>query len=74
MKSSTTRASRKQLAELPSAVRQQARKQFRLWLGNPQHPSVHYNPVGQYWSARGNREIRALGVRSKKAKASVAKD
>jgi hypothetical protein len=45
-----------------------------LWLGNPQHPSVHYNPVGQYWSARGNREIRALGVRSKKAKASVAKD
>ena len=63
MKSSTTRAFRKQLSELPSAVRQQARKQFRLWLENPQHPSVHFKPVGQYWSARVNREIRALAVR-----------
>jgi hypothetical protein len=63
MKSSTTRGFRKQLSGLPSTVRAQARKQFRLWLGNPQHPSVHFKPVGQYWSARVNREIRALGIR-----------
>ena len=24
---------------------------------------MHYKPVGQYWWARVNREIRALGVR-----------
>ena len=63
MKSSTTRAFRKQLFELPPSIRKQPKKQFRLWVANPQHPSVHFKPVGQYWSARVNRETRALAIR-----------
>jgi hypothetical protein len=63
MKSSTTAGFRRQLAALPAAIRKQARKQFRIWLRNPHHPSLHFKPVGNYWSARVNRDIRVLGVR-----------
>jgi hypothetical protein len=63
MKSLTTAGFRRQLAALPVATRKQARKQFRIWLKNPQHPSLHFKPVGNYWSARVNRDIRVLGVR-----------
>lgn len=63
MKSSTTHAFRKRLAKLPPRVRRQAIKQFRLWLADPSHPSLHFKPVGLYWSARVNREIRVLGIR-----------
>ncbi len=41
-------------------MRRQARKQFRIWLKNPQHPSLHFKPVGSYWSARVNRDIRVI--------------
>jgi hypothetical protein len=63
MKSSTTLAFRKRLAALPTPLQAAARKQFRLWIENPFHPSLHFKPVGRYWSARVNREIRALGLR-----------
>jgi hypothetical protein len=63
MKSSTTAGFRKQLAELPAPIRKQAKKQFLIWFRNPNHPSVHFKPVGSYWSARVNRDIRVLGVR-----------
>jgi hypothetical protein len=63
MKSSTTAAFSRQLAALPDPVRRQAWKQFRIWLKNPQHPSLHFKPVGSYWSARVNRDIRVLGIR-----------
>jgi hypothetical protein len=63
MKSSTTLAFRKQFATLPASLRAQARKQFRLWLENPFHPSLHFKPVGRYWSARVSREVRVLGIR-----------
>jgi hypothetical protein len=63
MKSSTTLAFRKQFAMLPASLRVQARKQFRLWLENPFHPSLHFKPVGRYWSARVSREVRVLGIR-----------
>jgi hypothetical protein len=63
MKSSTTAGFRRQLAALSKPVRLQARKQFRVWLKNPHHPSLHFKPVGGYWSARVNRDIRVLGVR-----------
>jgi len=64
MKSSTSAGFRRQLAALPAAIRKQARKQFRIWLKNPHHPSMHFKPVGSYWSARVNRDIRVLGVRA----------
>jgi hypothetical protein len=30
--------------KLPFEVRQLALKNFRLWLANPQHPSLHFKP------------------------------
>jgi hypothetical protein len=63
MKSSTSASFRKQLEALPSHVQAKARNQFRLWKDNRSHPSVHFKPVGAYWSARVDREIRALGFR-----------
>ena len=43
-------------------VRRNARKQFRLWLEDHWHPSLHFKRVGPYWSARVDRDHRALGV------------
>lgn len=63
MKSSTTLAFRKRLTALPEPLQATARKQFRLRIENPSHPSLHFKPVGRYWSARVDREIRVLGLR-----------
>ncbi|WP_075091053.1 hypothetical protein [Haloferula sp. BvORR071] len=62
MKSSTSASFRKQFGELPPEVRRLARKQFRLWLEDHWHPSLHFKRVGSYWSARVDRNYRALGV------------
>lgn len=62
MKSSTTRAFRKRLAALPPDIQAQARKQFRLWVEDPWHPSLHFKRVGEFWSARVDRSHRALAV------------
>ena len=64
MKSSTSAAFRKQLASLGPEVQRLARKQFRLWLDDHWHPSLHFKRVGPYWSARVDRDHRALGVES----------
>jgi hypothetical protein len=62
MKSSTSGTFRKQFEALQPEVRNRARKQFRLWLENHRHPSLHFKRVGAYWSARVDRDHRALGV------------
>ena len=62
MKSSTSTAFRRQFAELNPEVRRRATKQFRLWLEDHWHPSLHFKRVGPYWSARVDRDHRALGV------------
>jgi hypothetical protein len=64
MKSSTSTAFRKQFAALAPDVKRQARKQFRLWLEDHWHPSLHFKRVGPYWSARVDSDHRALGVES----------
>jgi hypothetical protein len=64
MKSSTSAAFRKQLLALAPDVQRLARKQFRLWLSDHWHPSLHFKRVGPYWSARIDRNHRALGVES----------
>jgi hypothetical protein len=64
MKSSTSAAFRKQLMGLAPDVQRLARKQFHLWLTDHWHPSVHFKKVGSYWSARIDRNHRALGVES----------
>ena len=51
---------------LPEAVRRHGRKTFRLWSGNPDHPSLHFKQVhasraifsiriGLHWRALGER-------------------
>jgi hypothetical protein len=62
MKSSTSTAFRKQFGALSPEVRRLARKQFRLWLEDHWHPSLHFKRVGPYWSARVDRDHRALGL------------
>ena len=64
MKSSTSITFRKQFEKLEPEVRRLARKQFRLWLNDHWHPSLHFKRVGSYWSARVDRDHRALGVQS----------
>jgi hypothetical protein len=62
MNSSTSAAFRKQFAELSPELRRLARKQFRLWLADHAHPSLHFKRVGPYWSVRVDRDHRALGI------------
>lgn len=62
MKSSTSTAFRNQFAVLNPEVQRLARKQFRLWLDDHWHPSLHFKRVGPYWSARVDRDHRALGL------------
>lgn len=62
MKSSVTTGFRKCLAELEPKIRIRALKQFKLWSKDHWHPSLHFKRVGPYWSARVDREYRALGV------------
>jgi len=50
---------------LPNEIRTQARKSYRLFQENPQHPSLQFkrihstNPI---YSARGNLNYRTLGI------------
>lgn len=61
MRSSTTKSFRAGYARLPRAVRELARKNYRLWLRSPRHPSLHFKPIGDYWSVRVGLSYRALG-------------
>jgi hypothetical protein len=62
MISSTKRSFRERLSRLPPDVRRLARKNFKLWLGNPHHPSLHFKKVGSFWSARVGSNHRALAI------------
>jgi len=61
MKSSTTKAFREGFLRLPPAVQTLARKSYRLWIENPQHPSLHFKRAGAYWSVRIGSDYRAVG-------------
>jgi hypothetical protein len=62
MKSSTTPSFRKRFRDIPPEIRQLARKNFKLWLRDPRHPSLHFKRVGNFWAARVGRDFRALAV------------
>ncbi len=62
MKSSTKKSFRSRLAALPVEVRALAYKNFRLWLRDPYHPSIHFKPVGRFWLARVGSDFRALAI------------
>jgi hypothetical protein len=52
------------LRRVPEDVRRKARKNYRLWLDNPQHPSLGFKPIGAtgIWSVRVGIGWRALGL------------
>jgi len=52
--------------ELPPEIQDLARANFELLKANPQHPSLHFKRVGQYWSVRIGSSHRALGIDSPK--------
>lgn len=65
MKSSVTKAFRKQLDDLPASVQEQAAKAYALWHEDPHHPSLQFKRVSQrqpIYSARVSLNYRVLGL------------
>jgi hypothetical protein len=60
MNSSTTESFRSRLKQLPPDLQALARKNFKLWLRDPAHPSLHFKKAGEFWSARVGSRHRAL--------------
>jgi len=48
---------------LPTDIQKIADKQYRLWIENPYHPSIHFKKVGRYWSARVTDDYRSVGIK-----------
>ena len=48
--------------DLPNEIQELADKNYQLLKADPQHPSLHFRPVGPCWSARVGRRFRALAV------------
>jgi hypothetical protein len=49
---------------LPAEIRQLANKTYRLWRGDPQHPSLHFKQLhgrGNRFSVRIGLHYRAIG-------------
>ena len=47
------------------SAKRAARKAYRLWAGNPFHPSLHFKCINQQesaWSVRITRSYRAVGI------------
>ena len=48
--------------ELPENIKKLANRNFELLKKNPYHPSLHLKKVGRYWSVRGGKKYRAIGI------------
>ena len=64
MNSSTTSSFWRKYRVLPVEIRAKARKAYRLWARYPGHPSLRFEPKGDYWSVRVGDGFRALATRS----------
>ncbi|NJL63692.1 MAG: hypothetical protein HC903_19955 [Methylacidiphilales bacterium] len=65
MKSSVTKTFRKQLANLPTSVQEQATKAYVLWQEDAYHNSLQFKLVSQrqpIYSARVGLNYRVLGL------------
>ena len=62
MISLTSRSFRERFKRLPPEVQELAYKNYRLWLRDRSHPSLHFKKVGSFWSARVGRDYRALAI------------
>ena len=45
---------------LQENIRRRADEAFELWLDNPRHPSIRFQPKGPFWSACVTDDYRAL--------------
>ncbi len=48
--------------QLPAEVQDLADRSFQLLRDNPRHSPLRFRKVGQYWSARGGLNYRAVGI------------
>ena len=62
MISSTTKSFRSRFLGLPPEVQRLARKNFKLWLRDSRHPSLHFKKVGDFWSVLVGDNYRALAT------------
>ena len=66
MNSRITRRFRRAFVELPDNVKEQARDAYRLFRGNPHHPSLRFkqvHPTDPVYSVRIGLGYRAVGIR-----------
>jgi len=66
MESRTTEDFRKAFAKLPDEIRRLARKNYRLWRDNPNHPSLQFknvHPKKPIYSVRIGFHYRTVGIR-----------
>ncbi|MEP7256095.1 MAG: hypothetical protein ABI666_09970 [Ferruginibacter sp.] len=47
---------------LPANIREQADKNYQLLKENPNHPSLHFKKIQNYYSVRIGLRYRALGI------------
>ena len=63
MNSSTSREFWALYRRLPERVREEARKAYRHWQRDSQHPTLHFKKVREVWSVRiGQTGYRALAT------------
>ncbi|MFH0731047.1 MAG: hypothetical protein V2B19_32480 [Pseudomonadota bacterium] len=62
MKSSTTPDCWSSYRKLPPEIKNRDRAAYRLWLGNPRHPSLRFKKIGELWSVRTGNGYRALAL------------
>ncbi len=65
MISKTTQRFREGLSKLSTEVRKQAAKKYRLFRGDPNHPSINFKKVHPHkpvYSARITTKYRAVGI------------
>jgi hypothetical protein len=48
--------------QLPGKAQENADKAFLLLRENPRHPSLHFKPIGKFWSVRVGVAYRAIAV------------
>ena len=58
----TTRRFWKCFEGLPLSIQKVARENFTLLKANPDHPSLHFKKIGNFWSVRIGLNHRALAI------------
>ena len=49
---------------LPADIRHKADAAFKMLQSDLRHPSLRFKQVGRYWSARVDRDFRAVAVKA----------